>query len=95
MVSFQENSIKVAFAEGYLAAANSEDHPKSGKTMKYLKVSFHIFPTKKEIPTHKTLRQVMPEIKHPGFSAIVSYCRIYWNICKSVLLIEWFHVSVS
>ncbi|XP_061386522.1 ATP-dependent zinc metalloprotease YME1L isoform X2 [Musca vetustissima] len=32
-----ENSIKVAFAEGYLAAANSEDHPKSGKTMKYLK----------------------------------------------------------
>ncbi|XP_073811275.1 ATP-dependent zinc metalloprotease YME1L isoform X2 [Musca autumnalis] len=33
-----ENSIKVAFAEGYLAAANSEDHPKSGKTMKYLKV---------------------------------------------------------
>uniref|UniRef100_A0A1I8NXS4 AAA+ ATPase domain-containing protein n=1 Tax=Stomoxys calcitrans TaxID=35570 RepID=A0A1I8NXS4_STOCA len=34
----QENNIKIAFAEGYLAAANSEDHPKSGKTMKYLKV---------------------------------------------------------
>ncbi|XP_075166069.1 ATP-dependent zinc metalloprotease YME1L isoform X2 [Haematobia irritans] len=33
----QENNIKIAFAEGYLAAANSEDHPKSGKTMKYLK----------------------------------------------------------
>ncbi|XP_065367397.1 ATP-dependent zinc metalloprotease YME1L isoform X2 [Calliphora vicina] len=33
----QENTIKIAFAEGYLAAANSEDHPKSGKTMKYLK----------------------------------------------------------
>ncbi|KAM7343056.1 ATP-dependent zinc metalloprotease YME1L isoform 2-T2 [Cochliomyia hominivorax] len=33
----QENNIKIAFAEGYLAAVNSEDHPKSGKTMKYLK----------------------------------------------------------
>ncbi|EDX08279.1 GD25099 [Drosophila simulans] len=30
-------SLKIAFAEGYLAAANSEDSPKSGKTMKYLK----------------------------------------------------------
>lgn len=35
----QESNIKIAFAEGYLAAVNSEDHPKSGKTMKYLKVS--------------------------------------------------------
>ncbi|TMW54762.1 hypothetical protein DOY81_000293 [Sarcophaga bullata] len=34
----QESNIKIAFAEGYLAAVNSEDHPKSGKTMKYLKV---------------------------------------------------------
>ncbi|KRK00424.1 ATP-dependent zinc metalloprotease YME1L isoform X1 [Drosophila yakuba] len=30
-------NLKIAFAEGYLAAANSEDSPKSGKTMKYLK----------------------------------------------------------
>lgn len=30
-------AIKIAFAEGYLAA-NSEEHPKSGKTVKYLKV---------------------------------------------------------
>ncbi|XP_037828264.1 ATP-dependent zinc metalloprotease YME1L [Lucilia sericata] len=36
--SGKENTIKIAFAEGYLAAVNSEDHPKSGKTMKYLKV---------------------------------------------------------
>ncbi|XP_067629709.1 ATP-dependent zinc metalloprotease YME1L isoform X3 [Eurosta solidaginis] len=32
------DNIKIAFAEGYLAAANSEDSPKSGKTLKYLKV---------------------------------------------------------
>lgn len=32
------DSIKIAFAEGYLAAANSDESPKSGKTMKYLKV---------------------------------------------------------
>ncbi|XP_017132094.1 ATP-dependent zinc metalloprotease YME1L isoform X4 [Drosophila elegans] len=30
-------NLKIAFAEGYLAAANAEDSPKSGKTMKYLK----------------------------------------------------------
>ncbi|XP_053962107.1 ATP-dependent zinc metalloprotease YME1L isoform X1 [Anastrepha ludens] len=32
------DNIKIAFAEGYLAAANSDESPKSGKTMKYLKV---------------------------------------------------------
>ncbi|XP_011192983.2 ATP-dependent zinc metalloprotease YME1L isoform X2 [Zeugodacus cucurbitae] len=32
------DNIKIAFAEGYLAATNSEESPKSGKTMKYLKV---------------------------------------------------------
>ncbi|KPU76949.1 uncharacterized protein Dana_GF11321, isoform B [Drosophila ananassae] len=31
-------NLKIAFAEGYLAAANAEDSPKSGKTMKYLKI---------------------------------------------------------
>ncbi|XP_026840630.1 ATP-dependent zinc metalloprotease YME1 homolog isoform X2 [Drosophila persimilis] len=31
-------NLKIAFAEGYLAAANSEDSPKTGKTMKYLKI---------------------------------------------------------
>ncbi|XP_020802346.1 ATP-dependent zinc metalloprotease YME1 homolog isoform X4 [Drosophila serrata] len=30
-------NLKIAFAEGYLAAANAEDSPKSGKTMKYIK----------------------------------------------------------
>ncbi|KAH8371129.1 hypothetical protein KR093_006295, partial [Drosophila rubida] len=30
-------NIKIAFAEGYLAASNAEDSQKSGKTMKYLK----------------------------------------------------------
>lgn len=33
-----EKNIKVAFAEGYLAALNSDETNKSGKTMKYLKV---------------------------------------------------------
>ncbi|KAI9583745.1 ATP-dependent zinc metalloprotease YME1L isoform X1 [Glossina fuscipes] len=33
-----ESTIKIAFAEGYLAANNADDAPKSGKTMKYLKV---------------------------------------------------------
>ncbi|XP_055919041.1 ATP-dependent zinc metalloprotease YME1L [Eupeodes corollae] len=33
-----EKNIKVAFAEGYLAALNSDETTKSGKTMKYLKV---------------------------------------------------------
>lgn len=33
------DNIKIAFAEGYLAATNSDESPKSGKTMKYLKVS--------------------------------------------------------
>ncbi|XP_018783623.1 PREDICTED: ATP-dependent zinc metalloprotease YME1 homolog isoform X2 [Bactrocera latifrons] len=32
------DNIKIAFAEGYLAATNSDESPKSGKTMKYLKV---------------------------------------------------------
>ncbi|KAM8712466.1 hypothetical protein ACLKA7_012908 [Drosophila subpalustris] len=31
-------NIKIAFAEGYLAASNAEDSQKSGKTMKYLKI---------------------------------------------------------
>ncbi|KAH8401584.1 hypothetical protein KR009_006721, partial [Drosophila setifemur] len=31
-------NLKIAFAEGYLAASNAEDSPKSGKTMKYLKI---------------------------------------------------------
>ncbi|EDW02086.1 ATP-dependent zinc metalloprotease YME1L isoform X2 [Drosophila grimshawi] len=31
-------SLKIAFAEGYLAASNAEDSQKSGKTMKYLKI---------------------------------------------------------
>ncbi|XP_030385825.1 ATP-dependent zinc metalloprotease YME1 homolog isoform X4 [Scaptodrosophila lebanonensis] len=30
-------SLKIAFAEGYLAASNADDSPKTGKTMKYLK----------------------------------------------------------
>lgn len=34
----QKNRLKVAFAEGYLAANNSEGGAKGGKTMKYLKV---------------------------------------------------------
>ncbi|CAD6998577.1 ATP-dependent zinc metalloprotease YME1 homolog isoform X2 [Ceratitis capitata] len=34
----EADNIKIAFAEGYLAAANSDESPKSGKTMKYLKV---------------------------------------------------------
>lgn len=33
-----DKNIKVAFAEGYLAALNSDETNKSGKTMKYLKV---------------------------------------------------------
>ncbi|XP_037943693.1 ATP-dependent zinc metalloprotease YME1L isoform X1 [Teleopsis dalmanni] len=33
-----ENNLKIAFAEGYMAAVNSDEMPKSGKTMKYLKV---------------------------------------------------------
>ncbi|XP_037943695.1 ATP-dependent zinc metalloprotease YME1L isoform X2 [Teleopsis dalmanni] len=32
-----ENNLKIAFAEGYMAAVNSDEMPKSGKTMKYLK----------------------------------------------------------
>ncbi|XP_030385817.1 ATP-dependent zinc metalloprotease YME1 homolog isoform X3 [Scaptodrosophila lebanonensis] len=31
-------SLKIAFAEGYLAASNADDSPKTGKTMKYLKI---------------------------------------------------------
>ncbi|XP_023032270.1 ATP-dependent zinc metalloprotease YME1L isoform X1 [Drosophila willistoni] len=31
-------NLKIAFAEGYLAASNAEDSPKTGKTMKYLKI---------------------------------------------------------
>ncbi|XP_017839810.1 ATP-dependent zinc metalloprotease YME1L isoform X2 [Drosophila busckii] len=31
-------NLKIAFAEGYLAASNAEDSPKTGKTMKYLKL---------------------------------------------------------
>ncbi|XP_064542403.1 ATP-dependent zinc metalloprotease YME1L isoform X3 [Drosophila montana] len=31
-------NLKIAFAEGYLAASNAEDSQKSGKTMKYLKI---------------------------------------------------------
>ncbi|XP_030385809.1 ATP-dependent zinc metalloprotease YME1 homolog isoform X2 [Scaptodrosophila lebanonensis] len=32
-----QESLKIAFAEGYLAASNADDSPKTGKTMKYLK----------------------------------------------------------
>lgn len=34
----QKNILKVAFAEGYLAANNSDGSQKGGKTMKWLKV---------------------------------------------------------
>lgn len=37
---FQEDNIKVAFAEGYLAAKDNDESPKTGKTLKYLKVNF-------------------------------------------------------
>ncbi|XP_030385799.1 ATP-dependent zinc metalloprotease YME1 homolog isoform X1 [Scaptodrosophila lebanonensis] len=33
-----QESLKIAFAEGYLAASNADDSPKTGKTMKYLKI---------------------------------------------------------
>lgn len=34
----QKNILKMAFAEGYLAANNSDGSQKGGKTMKWLKV---------------------------------------------------------
>lgn len=34
----QTQKLKIAFAEGYLAAGNTEGNQKSGRAMKYLKV---------------------------------------------------------
>ena len=35
----QENNMKIAFAEGYLAGTNAEDVPKANKSSRYLKVT--------------------------------------------------------